>query len=278
MKPLNLPIALLGTLMLSLSLTMASAAPKAELWERWSAHNASSTEIINHEGWSNWLSKFVTLHADGVNRVDYGRVGETERTQLRSYIDFLASLTISDFNRNEQQAYWINLYNALTVDVILEDYPVDSIRDIKSGLFSSGPWGRELISVEGQALTLDDIEHRILRPIWQDPRIHYAVNCASIGCPNLQTQAFTATNTNVLMDKAAREFINHERGATVENGDLLVSSIFDWFVSDFGGNDAGVIEHLRQYAGPELLSSLNGIDRIDDDRYDWNLNDSKTAK
>lgn len=278
MKPLNLPIALLGTLMLSLSVTMASAAPKAELWERWSAHNASSTEIINHEGWSNWLSKFVTLHADGVNRVDYGRVGETERTQLRSYIDFLASLTISDFNRNEQQAYWINLYNALTVDVILEDYPVDSIRDIKSGLFSSGPWGRELISVEGQALTLDDIEHRILRPIWQDPRIHYAVNCASIGCPNLQTQAFTATNTNVLMDKAAREFINHERGATVENGDLLVSSIFDWFVSDFGGNDAGVIEHLRQYAGPELLSSLNGIDRIDDDRYDWNLNDSKTAK
>lgn len=278
MKPLNLPIALLGTLMLSLSLTMASAAPKAELWERWSAHNASSTEIINHEGWSNWLGKFVTLHADGVNRVDYGRVGETERTQLRSYIDFLASLTISDFNRNEQQAYWINLYNALTVDVILEDYPVDSIRDIKSGLFSSGPWGRELISVEGQALTLDDIEHRILRPIWQDPRIHYAVNCASIGCPNLQTQAFTATNTNVLMDKAAREFINHERGATVENGDLLVSSIFDWFVSDFGGNDAGVIEHLRQYAGPELLSSLNGIDRIDDDRYDWNLNDSKTAK
>ena len=278
MKPLKLSYALLYSLILSITVTIASAAPKAELWERWSTHNPSSTEVINHDGWSDWLSKFVTLHADGINRVDYGRVTASDRAQLRSYIDFLASLNISDFNRNEQQAYWINLYNALTVDVVLEDYPVDSIRDIKSGLFSSGPWGKELVSVEGQQLTLDDVEHRILRPIWQDPRIHYAVNCASIGCPNLQTQAFTATNTNSLMDKAAREFINHERGASVTNGDLVVSSIFDWFVADFGGNDAGVIEHLKQYAAADLQTALNGINRIDDDGYDWNLNDSKTAK
>ena len=269
---------LTGGLLLLLSVTLASAAPKAELWERWSAHNPSSTDTINHDGWSDWLGKFVTLHADGINRVDYGRVAASDREQLRSYIDFLASQKISDFNRDQQQAYWINLYNALTVDVILEDYPVDSIRDIKSGLFSSGPWGRELVEIEGQQLSLDDIEHRILRPIWQDPRVHYAVNCASIGCPNLLTKAFTANNMDAQMDKAARDFINHERGAMVTDGELVVSSIFDWFVADFGGNDAGVINHLRQYADDELRASLNGIDRIDDDDYDWNLNDSKTAE
>ncbi len=256
----------------------ASAAPKAELWERWTMHKAMSTLSINHNTWSNWLGRFLTRHADGINRVDYRRVQETDREQLRAYIDGLAKIKISDFNRAEQKAYWINLYNALTVDVVLEEYPVESIRDISSGLFSSGPWGRDLVEVEGEELSLDDIEHRILRPIWQDPRIHYAVNCASIGCPNLQPLAFTAANMEMLLNTAARDFINHERGARVENNRLIVSSIFDWFVADFGGNDAGVIQHLNQYAGPRLRNSLGGIERIADDDYDWNLNDTATAQ
>ena len=155
---------------------------------------------------------------------------------------------------------------------MLEHYPLDSIRDIRAGLFSRGPWRLELIEVEGEKLTLDDIEHRILRPIWRDPRIHYAVNCASIGCPNLQPRAFTAANSGMLLEQAARDFVNHERGARVENGKLRVSSIYHWFDEDFGGNDSGVIAHLKQYADTELAAKLADIDHIDDHAYDWSLN------
>ena len=127
--------------------------------------------------------------------------------------------------------------------------------------------------VEGEELSLDDIEHRILRPIWQDPRIHYAVNCASIGCPNLQIQAFSASNMESLLNAAAREYVNHDQRCEDQNGRLFVSSIYDWFVSDFGGDDAGVIKHLSQYAGPSLRNSLTDISRISGDDYDWDLND-----
>ena len=154
-------------------------------------------------------------------------------------------------------------------------YPVDSIQDvdISPGLFSSGPWGAELIAVEDEVLTLDDIEHRILRPLWGDPRIHYAVNCASIGCPNLQGRAWRAATLDADLEAAATAYVNHDRGFTVDDGDLVVSSIYDWFIADFGGNDEGVLRHLAQYASPDRQAILQSAKRISDHRYDWALND-----
>jgi hypothetical protein len=173
----------------------------------------------------------------------------------------------------------VNLYNALTVQVILDHYPVDSIRDvdISPGWFADGPWGKELIAVEGTALSLDDIEHRILRPIWQDPRIHYAVNCASIGCPDLQPEPFTADGLDAQLDAAARAYVNDPRGAEVTGDGLVVSKIYTWFQEDFGGTDIGVIRHLRQHADAELKAQLDGVDAIADSRYDWSLNDTARA-
>jgi hypothetical protein len=94
-----------------------------------------------------------------------------------------------------------------------------------------------------------------------------------MGCPNLQAQAFSAENLDVLLDKGAREYVNHPRGARVVNGELIVSSIYVWFEEDFGGNDAGVIEHLKKYARPELRDRLEAVDRIADHEYDWSLNE-----
>jgi hypothetical protein len=124
-------------------------------------------------------------------------------------------------------------------------------------------------------VSLDDIEHRILRPIWKDPRTHYSVNCASLGCPNLPAQAFTSSNLEQLLDDGARAYVNHPRGARVENGRLTVSSIYVWFAPDFGSGDAGVIAHLKQYAEPALKKKLGSVDRIADDEYDWALNDAR---
>lgn len=262
----------IGLLTFAIFANAAHAAPSADLWPRWEAHKAAATESIDHTIWNDLLNRYVVEDQSKFNRFSYKAFSNGDRQQLRQYLGDLSNTKISDYSRDQQRAYWINMYNALTVYVTLEHYPIKSIRDISSGLFSSGPWGMKLIKVEGEALTLDDIEHRILRPIWKDPRIHYAVNCASIGCPNLQREAFTAGNTDEMLEKAATDFINHPRAASVSStGKLRVSSIYVWFADDFGG-EKGVIKHLKQYAKPELRTALNTIDSIDDDHYDWDLN------
>lgn len=254
------------------------AAPKAKLWELWTQHDPGSTLVVDHSAWNDLLKRFVLKQKNKVNRFDYARFSETDQAQLKRYLSTLAAIPISNYNRKQQRAYWINLYNALTVNVILAHYPVNTIMDISPSWFSHGPWREKWITVENQALTLDDIEHRILRPIWKDPRVHYAVNCAAIGCPNLQSLAFTAENTELMLEQAAREFVNHPRGASVSFGQLRVSSIYHWFEEDFGGNDAGVIEHLKLYADAKLLAALNEQKRISDHFYDWTINNPNSPE
>ncbi|MCG8693457.1 MAG: DUF547 domain-containing protein, partial [Minwuiales bacterium] len=206
---LAMAIAVLATLLLW-GLGQANAAPKSKLWERWTAHDPSATQQIDHRAWDQFLRTYVRPNGSGLNLVAYSEVTAEDRRALEAYLSALAVTPISRFNRAEQVAYWINLYNALTIKVILDHYPVESIRkiSISPGLFSIGPWDRKLIRIEGEELTLNDIEHRILRPIWQDPRIHYAVNCASISCPNLIPTAFTGANADELMTAGAREYMN----------------------------------------------------------------------
>jgi hypothetical protein len=256
-------------------MTMATAAPRAELWPKWLAYDDASSARIDHSAWDRFLRNYVRLGGDGIARLPYGRVTAADREALRQDLDRLARTPIAAYSRAEQFAFWVDLYNELTVKLILDHYPVASIRDIaiSPGLFAVGPWGRKLITIDGEGLSLDDIEHRILRPIWRDPRVHYALNCAALGCPNLQAQAFTAENSGTLLDQAAVEFVNHPRGAAVAAGRLTVSSIYVWYQGDFGGTDAGVLAHLRRYARPPLAAALAGLDRIAADRYDWRLND-----
>lgn len=249
------------------------AAPDADPWPRWQAHDNDSDVRVDHQPWQDFLDRFVDTDNQGINRVDYAAVDDEAQQHLAQYLEQLQSTPVSQLNRREQLAFWINLYNAQTLFTVLEHYPVKSIRDIDiSGLFSNGPWGAELLEVEGQALTLDDIEHRILRPIWRTPLIHYAVNCAALGCPNLQRQAFTADNARALMSQAAFDYINHPRGARFDHeGELSVSSIYFWFAEDFGGRE-GILPHLKRYATPSLAQRLETTEGIDDHHYDWSLN------
>ena len=252
----------------------AGAAPRAELWPRWQAHDPAAQARIDHGAWAGFLARYVRAGADGINRVAYGAVTPDDRSALDAYVEALAALPISRYARPEQMAYWINLYNALTVRLVLAHYPVDSIRDIdiSPGLFSDGPWGKKLVAIEGERLSLDDIEHRILRPLWHDARIHYALNCAALGCPSLQPEPFLAARLEEQLERAARAYVNHPRGVTVADGELVVSSIYEWFKQDFGGSDQGVIAHLRCYAAPALARELERFSAGADDRYDWRLN------
>ena len=257
---------------------VALAAPKAELWERWQPHAPDSAQTVDHSAWDGLLKRYLAAGSgerDGIMLFDYAAVSTADRQTLRDYLQQLAEVNVAGLSRDEQRAYWINLYNALTVDVILQHYPVASIRDISGGFFTAGPWQEKRFQVGGEQVSLDDIEHRILRPIWRDARLHYAVNCASLGCPNLAADAYTADNTEALLDAGAYAYVNHRRGVRVDNGRLIVSSIYEWFREDFDGDDAGVIAHLSRYAEGGLKEALAGITAIDDDEYDWALNDSR---
>lgn len=267
---------LLLTLPLFAAAGPALAQPRAEAWPRWERQDAGSARVVDGAFWAGFLRRHVRAYQDGINRVSYAAVTAEERAGMEADLARLAAVPVSTLSRAEQRAYWTNLYNELTVMTVLRAYPVASIRDIGTspGLFTRGPWGAKAITVEGEALSLDDIEHRILRPIWRDPRTHYAVNCASIGCPNLPMEPFIAARMEAQLDAAAAAYVNHPRGFSVGGGALTVSSIYEWYKSDFGGNDAGVIEHLRRHARPERRASLEGISRISRNVYDWALNDA----
>lgn len=254
----------------------ALAAPKSEPWPMWEAHDAGSSAVIDHAPWGRFLARFRREGADGIARLAYG-AAVAERAGLEADIARLAALPIRRFNRREQFAYWVNLYNMVTVAVVLKHYPVASIRDIgiSPGWFAKGPWGAKLVEVEGTKLSLDDIEHRILRPGWRDPRVHYVVNCASLGCPDLPAVPLTAATAEAMLEEAARRFVNHPRGAAIESGRLAASSIYVWFGEDFGPKPEDVVRHLRQYARQDFYTALSHIRQVSVDRYDWALNESK---
>ncbi len=251
----------------------AASGPAAVRWAFWDRVDAGNPQSIPHAAWQEFLARYlVPEHPSGIARVRYAEVDDADREALQDYLRRLASLDPRGHSAAEQQAFWINLYNALTVELVLAHYPVGSIREIYGGLFNRGPWDEPLTSIAGQRLTLNDIEHRILRPIFADPRIHYAVNCASLGCPNLAAQAYTAANLEALLDAGARAYVNHPRGVRFDGERLELSSLYDWYAVDFGGDLAGVRAHLVQFAEPALAARLRAHAGSARYAYDWRLN------
>ncbi len=264
--------AVLASAAASLTAGPAAAAPSARLlgpeWRR-----TGSGADPDHAPWDRFLAAHLSRGADGIARVGYA-AARRDLPALRAYIAALEATDPTALAAPAAMAYWINLYNAVTVALVLEAYPVDSIREVRGGLLNTGPWDVETTRVNGTALTLDDIEHGILRPVWRDPRIHYAVNCASIGCPDLAPRAYRSATLETMLEDGARAYVNHPRGARLDEGRLVVSSIYDWFQADFGGTESGVLDHLRHNAAAPLRSQLDGRSGYDDHDYDWSLNDA----
>lgn len=269
-------IAILGLLAVLTCAGAQAAAPRAELWDRWLAHDPASLLQIDHDDWDAFLVRYLRIGADGVHRVAYGAVAPEDRALLENYVARLGGLPISRYSRPEQMAYWINLYNALVVRLVVDHYPIASIRDIGkgSGAPGVGPWRRKLVEVEGTPLSLSDIAHRILRPIWRDPRVHYALACGAVSCPNLQPEPFYADQLDRQLSEAAMAYVNDRRCIRIEGDQLGLSSLYRWYREDFGPTDRDVINHLMAYAEPNLAMKLQGFDRISDDGFDWRLNDA----
>jgi len=219
-----------------------------------------------------FLSKYVTSE-NGLNLVAYGKVTDEDERSLEGYIETLSSADISKLTDDQLMAYWFNLYNAKTVDLILDNYPVKSIKKIG---FFSGPWDKDILTVRGEDMSLNNIEHDIVRKSFDEPRVHFAFNCASIGCPNLKSTAWEAETLDTDLTQAAKDYIASPRGVRVEeNGDITASSIFKWYKDDFGDSEADVMSYLASYAEGDKKAALQQASEIKDYDYDWSLNGKK---
>ncbi len=232
----------------------------------------STSRPVTHEQWDSLLKKHVT--SDGF--VDYTGF-QRDSNRLNEYLERLGNHHPNEqyWNKNERLAYWINAYNAFTVKLVADHYPVSSIKEIKSGIpFVNTVWDIKFIKIEGREYDLNNIEHGILRPKFEEPRIHFAVNCASISCPPLWNRAYTADNLNDQLDRAATRFLDDQsRNQFISENRAELSKIFSWFKGDFTKGQS-LIAYINQYA-PIQLKKDASISYLD---YDWGLNHSDAVE
>ncbi len=250
----------------------AAAVPDPIAWNFWNVQGNVSQ--VDHGPWQRFLDGYLVASLDGIHRVRYLAVTAEDRAALSAYVKALAALDPRGLTRAAQQAYWINLYNVLTVQVVLEYPRKRSILRMGRKLLSIGPWDDEVAQIQGQHLTLNDIEHRILRPLYGDERVHFAVNCASVGCPNLAAQAYTAANLESMLEQQMHDYLAHARGLRLAARKLIASSIFDWYRVDFGNKEPAVRAWLAKQQGSLAEALLDPDVELDYD-YDWALNQAK---
>ncbi len=218
---------------------------------------ALAQQAPDHKAWDALLRN--NTYPDGT--VNYNGFA-LQRDALEAYIRNLEVTPPADtWSRNEKLAYYINLYNAVTIRLILDHFPVESILRIRN------PWGKKLFRVGDTELTLNELEHEILRKM-EEPRIHFAINCASFSCPVLQPYAFTADKLDAQLDEVTRNFINDPKRNRVRPGDVSLSRIFKWYREDFTANGGSLLSYINSY----LESPLPTGTKIDFLPYDWSLN------
>ena len=215
-----------------------------------------NAQEIDHTIWTAYLRDHVSQRG----QVNYKAILENSselNTYLNEYVKIHPEKT---WSKNETLTYWINAYNAFTIKLIIDNYPVNSINDI------SQPWDKKFIPINGNLMSLNEIEHEILRKM-DEPRIHFAINCASVSCPKLLNEAYVADRLNEQLENAAKEFINSEQNQLI-SGNIKISKIFKWFKGDFE-NNSSVIDFINQYA----TTKIDKNEKVGYLEYNWSLNE-----
>ena len=255
----------------SLALSMdAVAGLKESHWPIWDKSDENNFVSIDHRPLDQLLAAYVVVnHPSGINRFRYAEVSADDRKKLRQYIAQLTRIDPRNYRRSEQKAYWLNLYNAVMLSSVLRQYPVKSLalETIKR---------KNKIRVAGEKLSLADIERRILQPLWRDRRIVFGLSCAAISCPNIQQQAYTAANTEQLLERSAREFINHPRAVSLDRKKLHTSGIFQSRKEDFG-SDKRMVKFFAHYAEDIKALYLLGFSGEIAYNFDSRLNAPETS-
>lgn len=222
---------------------------------------------VNHDAWTAILQQYVNDHG----YVDYAALKEN-RKALDQYLDELKKgWPAENWSKEEKLSFWINAYNAFTLDLVLENYPVESIKDIGSKIqipFVNTPWDIKFIEIGDKNIDLNYIEHSILRKEFDEPRIHFAIVCASESCPDLRREAYTADKLDQQLTEDARRFLADESKNKIKEDEVQLSKIFSWFKSDFT-KQGSLIEFINNYS-PLKISESAEVRSLE---YDWSLND-----
>jgi hypothetical protein len=225
--------------------------------EAYQTNGSAVVPSINHSKWNALLQKNVSKQ--GI--VNYNGF-QKDSNELQAYLKELsANVPTKSWSKNAVLAYWINAYNAYTVQLILDHYPTKSIKDIKD------PWGQKFFSLGNKKYSLEEIEHEILRKM-DEPRIHFAINCASFSCPNLLNEAYTEAKLEQQLTRVAKSFINDTTKNTLTPNKIEISKIFDWFAGDFKSKGT-VIDFLNKYS----TVKINEKAKIKFKDYNWSLNE-----
>lgn len=246
------------------------------------SHSSAAIDFDHqHHAWAAVLKEYVQFRGNE-SKVDYGRL-RAKPEQLSEYLATVEGVTPSSFDkfsRQEKLSFLINAYNALTVKLIIDNYPVKSIKDI-GGLFSS-PWKKQFFKLLGKQRTLDEIEHELIRPKFEEPRIHFALVCASIGCPPLQKEPFLADRLEKQLENSAVNFLrdSSKNRVDIKQGKLELSSIFKWYGSDFvkifGSVEAFIATRITESREVQESIRLKKVE-VSYLPYDWGLNDATTT-
>lgn len=226
-------------------------------FKTYEATNSEAIESIDHTLWNTLVSKYVSKEGT----VNYKGFKKDEKA-LQTYLEVLQKNTpAASWSKNEKLAYWINAYNAFTVRLILDHYPLKSIKDIKD------PWGKDFIVIGENTYSLEDIEHKILRKM-NEPRIHFAINCASYSCPKLANKAYTTATLDQQLEAAAKNFVNDPSKNSISKDSIEISKIFSWFSGDFE-EQGSIIDFLNTFSTIKIDKNA----KVRYKSYNWNLNE-----
>ncbi|MEW7290143.1 DUF547 domain-containing protein [Aquimarina sp. 2304DJ70-9] len=214
-------------------------------------------EKVDHSSWD----QILILNVLDNGMVDYDGVTK-DVAVFYDYFRHLCKIAPKENWTNEEKlAYWLNVYNATAMKMIIDEYPVASINDLEN------PWKRKVFKTQGVRYSLDDIEHGILRK-FGDPRIHFLLNCGSMSSPRLWNRAYTSENINEALEERTREFINDPQRNQITSSTVKISQVFEWYKEDFESYDIDVADFINQYA----TVKINKISKNSYITYDWSLN------
>ena len=226
---------------------------------------ANAGAVVDHSIFAELLDRHV--HKGQVNYDGF----KQEEAKLDRYLAQLGAVDPQTLAQNEQFAYYANAYNAWTVKVILSKYPkIDSIKEL--GIFNTGPWKKKIVRLNGQSLSLDNIEHDIMRPRFKDPRVHFAINCAAHSCPPLRSEPYIGSRLDAQLDDATITFINNPDRNYLEGNTLYVSKIFKWFAEDFNDDPYSFVLRYAEGSFKRELSTRGAGVKVKYLPYDWSLN------
>lgn len=250
------------TLLYILQLPLLYSQASYKVWEYWNQYNTQSRESINHALWDSFLEENL-IKIDNRYTPDYSKINSVEKNRLEYYIDEMSNVEIQNYNSDTQKAYWINLYNALTVKILLDHYPVRSIMEI-STFFSRGPWNSKLLEIDGKKLSLKDIKERILLPIWKDYRIHYILFDSSISGPELFPRAITAKNLEQFLTVTELNYLNKSETIKIEGNMVVISTLIKRYGEDLAFSEEQMINYLNEKLDTRVDFNRYGI------RYGYN--------